>query len=251
MRGDGVARDRRPAERPPSAPPTVLVAGPALELEPGPDPTAAPEDTGPRALPVVLGETADLRLFGKASANPDEGTWTATVEVRNTTPYEWAGVDLELTLLAGRRPVGEPLALRVGRLERSSTDTATAGGPLPAGADRVRLRVVEAEPLPGERAVPCRLGRVRNFEVREARLLRTRLHELDAILDLAGGPFEHVPWATADFEVSFLDARGDAVTVGRAQLVRASGPPWRLHVVGSERSKRQVAAIELRCTNVH
>lgn len=251
MRGDGVARDRRPAGRPPTTPPGG-VAGPALELEPAPpdspDDEAAAPDVDPRALPVVLGETAGLRLFGKASAQ--DGAWTATVEVRNPTAYEWAGVDLELTLLDARRPV-DTVLFRVGDLPRSGRRTETVSGALPEGADRVRLRVVEAEPMPGEREIACRLGRVRHFDVREARLLRTRAHELDAILDLGGGPLEHVPWATADFEVSFLDARGDVITVGTAQLVRGGGPPWRLHVVGAQRSKRQVAAIELRCTNVH
>lgn len=248
MRGDGVARDRRPPERVATQP--VVIAGPALEFEPAPDDDALADDTGPRTLPVVLGETAGLRLFGKVSAA--DGAWTAEIEVRNPTVYEWAGVDLELTLLDGRRAVGDAALLRVGHLPKNGSRTQTVGGALPEdGVDRVRLRVVEAEPEPGEREVTCRFGRLRNFEVREARLLRTRDHELDAILDLAGGPFEHVPWATADFEVDFLDERGAKLTLGTAQLVRGAGPPWRLHVVGAARSKRQVAAIELRCTNVH
>src|SRR5690606_34222452 len=111
--------------------------------------------------------------------------------------------------------------------------------------DRVRAAVVEAEPRPGEADVAWRARRLRGFDVRAVRLLRTRAHELDAILELADGPLPHVPWSGADVQVTFLDDRGDAITRGRARLVRGQGPPWRLHVVGAETSRRQVALVEL------
>ncbi|MCO5171106.1 MAG: hypothetical protein M9894_32690 [Planctomycetes bacterium] len=243
MRGAPDDRPRRPAPAPPEPPPP-LVAGPALEVTGG-EPIAEP----PRALPVVLGETLGLGLRVQVVAG--EAGWTARVEVFDRARHAWASVEVALDPLAGRRALDDGgVRLPFGPLEPRGRLVETVDLDLPADADRVRATVVEAEPRPGEADVAWQGERLRGFEVLHARLLRTRAHELDAILDLGGGPLEHVPWSGADLEVTFLDDRGEPLTTGRARLVRGRGAPWRLHVVGRDASRRQVGSIVVRCADL-
>lgn len=203
--------------------------------------------SAPGDLPVVLGDTQGFGLRVQAASAPD-GTWTASVDLQERAGHGWAAVVVELALLAGRRPL-EATRVTLKRVERRARASDRLEGAFPPGADRVRVRVVATEPQPGETEVAWRPGRLRGFDVRRARLLRTRGHELDAILELGGGPFEHVAWSGADFEVTFLDHRGQAITHGRARLIRGQGPPWRLHVVGGV-SRTQVALIQVACEDL-
>ncbi|MBX3470479.1 MAG: hypothetical protein KF878_26735 [Planctomycetes bacterium] len=240
----GSSSDARPRREPSPPPSLVLEAGPALEVTAGPPPAEPP-----RTLPVVLGDTQGLGLRVQVTAS-DDG-WAARVEVHERARHAWAAVEVALEPLAGRRALDEHAVLvRLGPFGAGGRVAETVAIPLPPDADRVRASVTAAEPRPGEVDVACQGERLRGFEVLRARLLRTRTHELDAILDLDGGPLEHVPWSVADLEVTFLDDRGGTITTGRARLARGRGPPWRLHVVGAEASRRQVGSIVARCANL-
>lgn len=241
-----VAPERRPAPVP-LAPDRVAELPREVAAPRAPEPQAPDRAAPGAALPVVLGDAQGFGVRVEALVT-DEG-WRATVHLQNRTTHAWAAVEVALAPLVNRRPAEATIA-RIEGLGRGARASASVDAALPAGADRVRVSVLAAEPQPGEAAVAWRAGRLRGFDVRGARLLRTRAHELDAILDLGGGPREHVAWSGADLRVVFLDDRGEEITAGRARLTRGQGPPWRLHVVGAETSRRQVALIDLRCEDL-
>lgn len=242
LRGDATPRPVAPPE--PGPDPALIEALRREAARPGQTaPTPAPVARGDTDLPVVLGDAQAFRLRVDAAATA-QGRWSATVELQNATPHAWAVVEVTLELLEGRRPL-DATRVRLERLERGARRTVQVEGACPPGADRVRASVASAEPQPGEADVAWRARRLCGFDVRGARLLRSRSHELDAILELGGGPLEHIPWSGADVLVRFFDDRGEAITAGRARLTRGDGPPWRLHVVGADPSRAQVALIEV------
>lgn len=221
----------------------VAASAPA-EVEP--PPPAAAEDAG-QTLPVVVGDLKQFDVLVQARGR--DGSVRVTADVQDRAGHAWRSVDLQLELLAGRRPVRTE-TLRVGDVEGRRLTKGALEGVALDGADRVRVSVVSAEPMPGEREVHVRAGHLRGLEVTGARLLRSRDHTLDAILDLDGEP--NGPWREVTIEVVFLDARGEAITRGTARLRRHDGPPWtRRHVVGAVPAPtQQVAEVEVRCTGV-
>ncbi len=248
LRGEPTARPSSPGAAGPDVDRALIEA---LERQANRPPASTPpgdatttEATPADELGVVLGEAQGFRLRVEARRAASDA-WTATIDLQERAGHAWAAVEVTLEPFAGRRALGSPTRAQLERLERRGRLAAQAQGALPPGADRLRVSVTQAEPQPGEADVAWRARRLRGFDVRAARLLRTRAHELDAILELGGGPLEHVPWSGADVAVAFLDDRGEALTRGRARLVRGQGPPWRLHVVGAAASRVQVGLIEL------